>query len=343
MNTNLLKKNEIFYDRDNNTISVYDGSSQNISNLKLLGIINISDETVILKKNEVGYNGTSLRIGDGINTYDLLPSIGAGETGIFNYELIVDSSTTVNQQSADGSSNKPFKTISNAVNYISDVANNVIINIVGATYREESEIIISKNINNLTIQPNLSGTNVIISCTQSDTRKSLIKFEGIRSVNINNITFTRNDSSSENTNTSCIEINQCNFNINSCIFENSYNGVITSLSNGYIKNCNFENLYCAVNSTTASKIQMINNLGDDSTENISYVVICDGSIVFCDNDISLAGSENYYLIQNDGKVIIKGTDIYSSIVSDQYYESSGYTVSYYDSVGKNSYRVTLIS
>lgn len=191
-----------------------------------------------------------------------------------SYELIVDS-INGNDSTADGTELKPFRTISAAYNYLPDFVKTVTIKIKDGTYIEESSIQLYKNIVNLTIESfSESNPNVTISCNSSDNRDSLIYISNSHKINLKNLKFTR---SGNKVSGSCINIDCVNFDIDSCVFENAYCGIISSCCNGQINNCNFDSIVRGITANKASNILSTNN---NSLANVEYGIVCNGSIVF---------------------------------------------------------------
>ena len=67
--------NEIIYDRDNNTLKVYSNTNDSLSDLSIIGIRRVSNVNEVLKYNELGLYNNMLKVGDGITSFNILPSI----------------------------------------------------------------------------------------------------------------------------------------------------------------------------------------------------------------------------------------------------------------------------
>ena len=59
----------LIYNPQDNTFSVYDGTTEQLTNLPVVGIRNIKSDTVILKNNELGRYNNKLAIGNGIDQF----------------------------------------------------------------------------------------------------------------------------------------------------------------------------------------------------------------------------------------------------------------------------------
>ena len=219
-----------------------------------------------------------------------------------SYELVVDY-TNGDDNTADGSIELPFKTISGAYNYLPDFANIVTIKIKDGIYQENSSIHLYKNIINLTIKAySTNNPNVTIKCNDNDNRDSLLYITNSHKIIINNIKFNRSGNLNSG---SCINIDCTNFDINECLFENSYIAITSSFSHGQISNCNFDTLYNAITANKASNILSINNT---SVTNVEYGIISNGSIVFNYGDL-LTGSVEDYVTTLYGRVYNTSNDI----------------------------------
>lgn len=220
-----------------------------------------------------------------------------------SYELIIDA-INGDDTIADGSVELPFKTITSAYNYLPDFVNNAILNIKDGTYKEHSSIQLYKNIVKLTIKAfNTSNTsNVVIMCNEEDTRDSLLYITNSHKIIIENIKFNR---SGNHTSGSCINIDCTNFDINNCLFENSYIAITSSCCHGQINSCQFDNLYNAINANKASNILSTNN---ESLNLVEYGIISNGSIVFNYGD-NLTGTIEDYITTLYGRVFNTSRDI----------------------------------
>ena len=122
-NNNLLKKLEILYDSTNNIIKIYDNSSS-ISDLPIIGIRRIDDNNTILKYNEIGFDGSVVKIGDGSSTFNNITE--------FNKVTVIDDISGIISNTTDALSAHRGKeiltalvTLSNNAVVHSDINNNL--------------------------------------------------------------------------------------------------------------------------------------------------------------------------------------------------------------------------
>ena len=224
-----------------------------------------------------------------------------------SYTLYVDSNNG-DDSTADGTSSKPFKTITAAYNYLPDFVNSVAIKLKPGDYIETSSIQFYKNIVNFTLE-SAEETIAQITCAANDSRDSLIYVSNSHKITIDSIYFSRNDSSGTG---SCINIDCTNFDISNCEFADASIAIKTSCCNGQIDSCSFENLYNAINANKASNILSTNN---ETIDNVDYGIISNGSIVFnYGND--LTGDVEDYITTMYGRVFNTDREVAVASVTD---------------------------